>query len=106
MDCTKRQQIRKMMTFLEYKEWDHIFMQGVSLPDKTFPSCNGKGEFFSNQFASRKPLPDPPSNVISFAHFLLTRDTKIKLVSLSTRHKIPRFENLLKKCYDLEFIND
>lgn len=104
MDSTKRHEIRKMLAFLNYRGWDHLFMQSIVLPDKSWPSVDGMGIFYSNQYASRKPLDDPPSNVISFAHHQLSRATLAKLVGLSVRHKIPRFENLLKKCHGLEFI--
>jgi hypothetical protein len=94
-----------MLTFLNYRKCDQLFMQQVVLDDdKAWPSVDGDGDFYSNHFISRKTLPNPPANVISFAHHQLARECLIKLIGLSIRHKIPRFENLLKKCHGLEFI--
>lgn len=107
MDYTikKREEIKKMLSFLNYRECDHLFMNSVTMVDnKTYPSVNGKGEFFSNYFCSRSPLPEPTPAIVSYAHYQLYKECQVKLLSLAIRHKIPRFEQVLKKCYCLEFL--
>jgi hypothetical protein len=104
MDSIKCDQIRRMMEFLLYKDNEQLLMREVTLGNKSWPSCNNKGQFYSNYFQSRKPI-IAPTKVIDFAHHQLLSECKIHLMSLAIRHKIPGFEHLLKKCHRLEFIS-
>ncbi len=99
---TKKIQLKRMLVFLDYREQDHITL--ANLENKTYPSCNGKGDFFLNTFLNRVPLMFPTPDIVNLAYSQILKECKIKLLSLSVRHQIPRFENLLKKCYGLEFI--
>lgn len=105
MDSQKREEIRSMLKFLEYNDKEDLLMQEITLEDKTWPSCNNKGQFFSNRFLSKRPLLVPPDNVVNYAHHMLSRECRLKLTSLTVkRGNFPFLGHLLKKYYKLNFL--
>lgn len=106
MDFTKRAQIRKMLAFLEFKIGEHLFMQEITLADKSWPSLGSDGIFYSNFSLTRRPLLVPPNDVVAYAHNKLMFDCKMKIASLAAKHRMPLIENLLIKFYKLEFCDD
>ena len=105
MNYTRKDEIRKMLIFLDFHRVDHLFMQGLTFKDGSFPSCNGVGDFFINKFISRKPLPDPTDEVVDFAHAKLVWESKKQLNKLQLKYSNMAIFNLLKKYYHLEFIS-
>lgn len=105
MVSTKIQEIKCMMSFLDFGKNESFFMPRFILSDgKSFPSISSTGEFFSNQGLCRKPLGSISNNMIEFAHYSLVVECKTKINGLAKTHNVFNLKALLKKFYNLDFI--
>lgn len=104
MDFDKRSQIRRMLSFLDYKKDEQLFMPDVVLSDKSFPSCSSNGVFYSNFFLSRRPLLVPSDDVVNHAHSRLSSECNKKIALIRKQSNMPWISQLLKKYYYLEFL--
>ena len=104
MDYIKRDQIKKMLKFLDYGIHDELVMQSQHIPQRGYVSCDRFGKFFTNKSLSRRPLLVPPSHIIFYTHATLVSKSKLKLMSLFMRFKMIHLEHLIIKVYELEFL--
>src|SRR5438045_882403 len=101
---TKRDQIKRMLKFIDYTGQEQLLMQEMRLEDNSWASCDYNGNFFSNRFMSRKSLVNPSENAVNYAYNILTIECNSKLTCLSSKCAFPFLIHILKKFYKLDFL--
>lgn len=105
MESIKQERIALMLLFLNYGIYDYIPMHGLSSSDGTYPSCNYVGDFFLNKSSMRSRVLKPSSDMIQRAYSMLIVECRVRISSMSSKYAMPLFSNVIKKCYNLEFVS-